>query len=120
MTTLPPPPTTILSCGHPPSSHICYECADTIQREELRTAQHFTAYLVQRGRNVYLQTWPGGRLANVTKHWTHRVGFGYDTVRHYFTAIDVHGQRWHGTSPGFEMYARMTRTRTRANKETKS
>jgi len=113
----------ILDCGHTPSPHsehttgtahtpegheICWECSNACEREHLRTVQVYGAYLVKRDGRAVIETWPGGALATVTEYWTRRVGFSHDG-RTYFRAVDVHGQRWHGTSPGFGMYAWMRR-----------
>lgn len=155
--------TTTLSCGHEPSPHsehttgtahtackcvgtgkgthrpdcesreICWSCADALQREELKSARTFTAYLVKistpgirpvLSKVAYeaqsittftptheLQTWSGGNLANVTSLATVRNGGFCPGTRITFRAIDIHGQRWYGTSPGFGMNARMRRAK---------
>jgi len=113
-----------LSCGHEPSPHgphttgtahtpngreICWGCADNEQRESLKTEERWDAYLSSDGKQ--LTTWTGGKLADVTElWWRDGVNFG-GTRRYYFRARDVHGQRWHGTSPGHSMYARMRRSK---------
>lgn len=116
-----------LDCGHPPSSHgplttgtartsdgqeICWDCSHHEEREALRTARSYTAYLMRDAAGkVTLTTWAGGKLADVTSYATRPVGFGFRPSRTYFRATDVHGTHWHGTSPGFGMYARMRRTK---------
>lgn len=117
----------MLDCGHEPSEHTesttgygvdsagkkhCYACCLAQDIESLRTEQHWTAYLASDGKS--LTTWPGGHLARITWSAVRKVGFGWKPSRVYWNAIDVHGQRWHGTSPGPGMYARMHRSKGRA------
>lgn len=120
----------LLSCGHlstPPTSgcgaagyatrpdgtRICYTCADASERESLKTARAFTAYLSNGAHSTptgyHLTTWTGGILANVTTltRGNHNIG-GF---LYRFRAVDVHGQKWYGTSPGPGMYARMRRAK---------
>jgi hypothetical protein len=115
----------ILDCGHEPSPHsesttgtahtpdgreICCSCADNEQREALKTATSFMAYLNSEGTK--LTTWTGGELATIRQMWgVHNNMAG--TIQR-FRAVDVHGQHWYGTSPGPGMYARMHK-----NKRTK-
>ncbi len=106
-----------LVCGHSPSPHcdistgtahtrdgreICFDCADKEQRADMRTAQHYTAYLT----GDKITTWSGGLLARVTYRRTRRVGF-HGSERVYFNAVDLDGKRWHGNSPGDGMYCRL-------------
>ncbi len=106
----------ILDCGHEPSPHgehttgtahtadkreICWACADLEQREALKTANVYTAYLT----NGALTTWSGGHLATITYLHEGRHNIGGTLWR--FRATDVHGGKWYGTSPGPGMYARM-------------
>ncbi len=123
----------LLSCGHEPSPHgahttgtarrsdgsaICWTCADREQRDALKTAQTYTAYLTHLKTDdgyvkaSILTTWTGGHLANVTRLWQTRIGgfLGRQTI-YRFRATDVHGQQWYGTSPGPGMYARMHRAK---------
>jgi len=108
-----------LACGHDPSPHseystgtahlpdgreVCWECADTIQRDAMVSETKLLAYLNSDG--TALQTWSGGILARVTSNVAHKVGF-HGSTRHYLTAIDPTGKKWHGTSPGTGMYAKM-------------
>jgi hypothetical protein len=111
-----------LVCGHSPSAHceistgtahtrdgreICFDCADKEQRDEMRTAEHYSGYLQDRE----IHTWSGGLLARVTSRVTRRVGF-YGSSRVYFAAIDLNGKRWYGNSPGDGMYCRLHATRS--------
>ena len=86
---------------------------DEAQRADLRTAQVYMAYLTGKPGSVYgdyeLTTWTGGKLATVTYAQQGRHNIGGKLYR--FRAIDVHGQHWHGTSPGPGMYARMRRSK---------
>lgn len=119
-----------LSCGHdappvpetgasgyairPDGAHICYPCADAEQRAALLTANTYMGYLSGDGSQI--TTWTGGTLATVTTATERRVGFGAwrkGEGRTYWKAVDVHGQRWHGTSPGRGMFARMRKSKTR-------
>lgn len=107
-----------LACGHEPSPHsnisvstgtahlpdgreVCWECADAWQRDQMRASDRLDAYLT--GDGATIATWSGGKLAHVTSKVTAR--------RVYLRAIDDTGKRWHGTSPGPGMYARMRATR---------
>lgn len=116
----------VLSCGHPPTpdsgcgtgyattrdtnERICYSCADARERESLKTQNTFAAYLS--GDSKHLTTWTGGVLATVTHRWfTSAGGFARGTTITRFRATDVHGQRWYGTSPGPNMYARMRKAK---------
>ena len=113
-----------LDCGHDPSPHsehttgtaqlpdnrvVCYSCADTWQREQMRTSDLTSAYLT----DASVTTWTGGLLARVT--WrverTMRVN-GRKFRRVYFRAVDTNGRHWHGNSPGDGMYCRMRATRS--------
>ena len=117
-----------LNCGHEPSPHgehttgtghtadgreLCWECCNRDERDALRTAQHYSAYLTcTEGGTYALTTWPGGELAKVTAIWeTSAGGFARGTTIYRFRAVDDDGQRWYGTSPGPGMYARMHRAR---------
>ena len=92
---------------------ICYSCADASERDALKTAERFTAYLSNgpQGNETHyrLTTWTGGTLALVTSltRGNHNIG-GF---LYRFRAVDVHGGRWYGTSPGPGMYARMRRAK---------
>lgn len=117
----------MLDCGHmsTPSGcttgyartsderRICYSCADDSERDALKTVERFTAYLSngpQGNETAYrLTTWTGGTLARVTSltRGNHNIG-GF---LYRFRAVDVHGGRWYGTSPGPGMYARMRRAK---------
>ena len=107
-----------LSCSHEPSPHgehttgtaytkdgreICWTCADVEQRESLKIERHVMAYLNH--DRSQLTTWTGGLLARITCAWQVYNNFAGRIWR--FRAVDVHGQKWYGTSPGPNMYARM-------------
>jgi hypothetical protein len=119
---------TTLACGHQPSPHsehttgtahtpkgeVCWTCADAMQREDLRTSDRFSAYLSLSADKTTLQltTWSGGVLATVTAKWeTSAGGFARRTTITRFRAVDSHGGRWFGSSPGVGMYARMRRAK---------
>lgn len=108
-----------LTCGHPESEHgehtrgyaeladgsrICYACAEAREKSELLTHDTHTAYLV----GDTLTGWPGWVIARMTRQWNSAIGgfMGRQTIVR-FQAVDVHGQKWYGTSPGNHMYARM-------------
>lgn len=94
---------------------ICYDCADNEQRNDLKTHDRYVAYLTSTAEGPMLTTWPGGKLATITRIWDSAIGgFMGRTLIKRFQAIDVHGNRWYGTSPGFCMYARMRRSKSRA------
>lgn len=112
----------ILACGHHPSPHgvfttgtahttdgreICYTCADQEEREALKTATRFCAYISCDGRR--LTTWTGGDLGSVYLGSPHPWSSGPRADRRrYLSATDCHGTRWHGTgAPG--MYATLRR-----------
>ena len=69
----------------------CYPCADAMDREQMRTADRFTAY--QSGDRI--TTWTGGTLGRIV-----RVGkvHRWSRERRYVSVVDVHGARWHGTA----------------------
>lgn len=112
-----------LDCGHPESAHssftrgyavrqddtkVCYECAQRQELEDLKTAQHYVAYLSRVDGRLLLTGWIGWKLATVTESTvTTLSAFGHRHSRVYFRATDVHGQHWYGNSPGEGMYARM-------------
>jgi hypothetical protein len=116
--------TTALDCGHEPTEdgrtfttgratlpdgrHVCYDCADAWQREELRTVRSFTAYLTDEGRTI--STWSGGTLGRVVQSGTGSAG--YCGTATYVQVVDCHGQRWHGRGPGVGMYIRLRRSVT--------
>lgn len=93
---------------------LCYACAHDRAVADLLTSDRMVAYLnvpkhgVRDGGST-LTDWPGGTLARVTylTRGRHNIG-GY---LYRFTAIDVHGQHWYGTSPGPGMYARMRKAK---------
>lgn len=91
----------------PRGARVCYSCSDRRQRADFAKAERFTCYLTRNPAGGYnLTTWTGGHLATVTDYHERRVGFGWRTRRGYFRAVDIDGRKWHGTTPGVEMYAR--------------
>jgi hypothetical protein len=90
-------------CNDPDGEHlVCYACADKRQTADLITHKKFTAYISGDGHR--LTTWTGGNLGRVFLGERHP----WSRERHYLTARDVHGQRWHGTgAPG--MWASLTK-----------
>lgn len=90
----------------PAEGRACFACADELEREDLKQANTFFAYLSGDGKRI--TTWTGGKLADVTGSVEHKVGF-HGSTRIYFDAVDVHGVKWYGTTPGTGMYARMRR-----------
>lgn len=114
----------VLSCGHHPSPHecftagtahlpdgreVCYDCADALQREELKDrSRPFTGYLSTDGRAV--TSWSGGELMTVTgwepcklTRLSYAHGKSYRSIR----ARDCHGAMWYGRgSPGIAITLR--------------
>lgn len=130
----------VLDCGHlslPPdpsiggasgyavrrdNTRICYACADAEEREALKTADKFFAYLSNEPepgttdrRLSSITTWTGGHLMSIVSIVWRRVGFcdvtGRRPMSAFITARDVHGTVWIGRSPGHGMYARMRRSK---------
>lgn len=117
----------ILGCGHVLSPNegecgycvmdgatYCYPCADDHQRSVLLTAREAFGYLSESASGgPVITTWTGGMLMRVVGENVSRVRYTPSGGRYqltYVNAVDVHGQRWHGTSPGRGMYARLRRT----------
>ena len=105
--------TTGCGTGHatlhdPTEARICYPCADTRTRMDMRKTDTVFAYLAKNGRHV--TTWTGGELARVLSVSPPRnSGFGR---RLYVRAIDPTGQRWHGSGPADSgKYVRLTKTK---------
>ena len=100
----------VLGARSGPAATVCWTCDEERQVAELLTAQEVTAYFDRGGRTI--TTWTGAKLADVTwltrtERYTQSGGFAGSTA---FLAVDVHGQRWHGTSPGRGLCVRMQRT----------
>ena len=105
----------LLDCGHAESPHSeitrgygvdaqgkkhCYDCCTARDVADLRdTSRPFTAYISCDGRSV--TNWPGRPLMRIYSHHTGRAGFGGEM--HYWRAVDVHGQHWHGKNSGTGM-----------------
>lgn len=83
----------------PDGTHICYACADAMQRDELLDrSKSFLAYVSCDGKQI--TTWTGGKLMDVTQSWPcklSRISFTHDS-RSYrcIRARDVHGAMWYG------------------------
>ena len=79
------------------------------QLRELATRRKDVLYLSGDGKS--LTTWPGDHAAVILKMTaSRRWGFyGVPYTLYYFTARDIHGNLWTGTSPGPQMYARVRR-----------
>jgi len=79
------------------SRAICYACCHAHDLEQLRdTSKPFTAYVSSDGRQI--TNWPGAALMRIYSHHTGRAGFGGNL--HYYRAVDLHGQHWHGKNSG--------------------
>lgn len=77
-------------------STLCYQCADDRQREDMRTARVFYAYVSRDQRRI--TSWPGGVLGEVTRY---RSGRRIDTAHGWYRNVsvrvkDVHGAEWAG------------------------
>ena len=87
----------------------CYPCSDEAQQTSLMTATRMTGYLSSDEKTV--TTWTGGILMPVTRKVT-RYGVGFGSQRVFFRAMDPRtGTKWHGTSPGGGMVARLRRSK---------
>jgi hypothetical protein len=115
-------PMVALSCGHEPSPHsehttgtvtlpddreVCWSCGDQWQREYMATHDQLDAYLSSDGKSI--TTWSGGHLATVERGVSRKTGF-CGATRMYLRAVDPTGKRWHGSSPGPGMYARLRKS----------
>jgi hypothetical protein len=124
----------LLSCGHKPSLHsdfttgtatltdgreVCWTCADTDIRRQIDATPIGemipVLYLTKSPAGTpVLSTWSGGTMLRVTSHTTAKVGFGFAPTRTYLRATDEHGTKFHGTSPGFEMSARVYKSKVQS------
>ena len=78
-----------------PEFRVCYDCAATRERLNLRTEREAFAYLAEDCKHV--TTWTGRALMRVTSvSAPKRVGFGR---RIYVNAVDPLGRKWHGSGP---------------------
>lgn len=87
---------------------LCYACADSRQRKELKGATSLVAYVASDEKTV--TTWTGGELGKVTgkvecqltrTSWVH--GKSYWS----YWVTDCHGQHWYGrSSPGIAIKLR--------------
>lgn len=79
------------------SNAICYACCHAHDVAELRDkSKPFTAYISSDGKQI--TNWPGAALMRITAETSGRAGFGGEM--HYWRAVDVHGQHWHGKNSG--------------------
>ena len=124
-TEAPPAETEILSCGHPPASgsvpfaaaadgsRICLSCAETQEKEHLKTAVRYTGYIAGDDKHTHLwqvTSFTGARLASITGIPTSRRIRGHMSSHYYyFQALDIHGNRWLVSGHGPGMYCRMRR-----------
>ena len=115
----------VLDCGHKPNPHsehttgtgrtpdgleLCWDCCNSNERRYMAQANHYHGYLTRdAAERPQISTWPGGELARVTEYRETKAGFGCGE-RVYFRATDSYGGKWYGSSPGFEMFARLHRT----------
>lgn len=74
----------------PDGRKVCPDCADDMQRDDMRTARRFVAYLSPDGRAV--TSWTGGKLGTVTRCTG-------NTRQTFVRVTDVHGARWAGIGP---------------------
>jgi hypothetical protein len=77
---------------------MCYPCADAWQREQMKDAKCVFGYLSSDGKAI--ETWTGGRLADVTRLNKTRSPLAYHAYLCYVRATDVHGQKWWGKNGG--------------------
>ncbi|GAA1895155.1 hypothetical protein [Streptantibioticus ferralitis] len=102
-------PGDVLDCGHPPTPKgigtgraiyrgrsMCYACADEQQREDIKKADAFAAYVTP--DHVALTTWSGGELAKITSYKVrdHIAPGGRPYRMQYVWATTPDGTRWHG------------------------
>jgi hypothetical protein len=120
---------TTLSCGHAPSPHgehttgtawlpqdpptppieVCWDCADEHVRSQMRLGAPVGAYLSGDGKTI--QTWSGGKLADVTESVERRCGgFARGVTRIYWKASGE-GRTWHGSTAGRNIVTTMRATK---------
>jgi hypothetical protein len=80
---------------------ICYNCADDMSREYLKTDTRLFAYVSADWK--HLTTWSGGILGRIEKVGELHV---WSRERRYITAVDVHGAQWYGVGSN-GMYAQV-------------
>lgn len=88
----------------------CYDCADRVERQLLKTADRMFGYLA--GDEKTITTWSGGLLMRVTDLHRSKPTYGpYGShSRVYVRATDVHGANWYGMGPNENgTYVRMRR-----------
>lgn len=102
-------PAGVLHCGHPPATSVlgtgfavyrgrtlCYPCADERQREDIKKADTFAAYVT--ADRAALTTWSGGELARITRYRVrdHVAPGGRPYRMQYVWAVTPDGAQWHG------------------------
>jgi len=91
--------------------------ARTSVRQVMRTnagrSRYEVGYLVPKSPSATgfeVQTWVGHRLLTLDRVTTTKTNsFAWRATRVYFSGTDDKGRRWHGSSPGAGMFARMHR-----------
>lgn len=79
------------------SPAICYACCHKHDVAQLQDrSKPFTAYVSGDGKQI--TNWPGAALMRITAESSSRGGFG--GRMHYWRAVDIHGQHWHGKNSG--------------------
>lgn len=81
----------------PNGAHVCYSCADARQREDLKTADKFGAYLSGDGKRI--TTWTGGELARVVGEGQSQTGWHGSNIT-YVNAVAPDGSLWYGKGGG--------------------
>lgn len=77
---------------------MCYPCADERQREAMKTATVFQAYVADDGKTI--TTWSGGKLADITRRSESASPLQYRGVIHHIRATDAQGREWYGKNSG--------------------
>lgn len=90
-------------------THLCYACADEMQREEMRERTSYCAYLSGDGSS--LTTWSGGQLARVvSEHKDSGTGFRGTRLTH-IRAVTPDGSVWYGKGAGRNMIISIHRSK---------
>ena len=91
---------------------ICHPCANTSQREGMKTARIIVAYISSDGRSV--TTWTGGKLATVIRSTyveLTRISFTHGRFIRAIRAVDDTGAHWYGRgSPGLAVTLRRAKS----------
>lgn len=88
---------------------ICLQCADAREREALKSASVYGAYVSGDGKS--LTTWPGGILASVTRETRHRGAGFYRSDIWSYRAKAPDGSRWYGRGAGRGMFLTIRRVK---------